>query len=88
MYAAAVELYQAAMVMMNATRPDKPAALVLLHQAAELGHSQARARIAWAQLLGAHLPQNLSGAVDTFLELANIGQADSQMVRIWEQLCI
>jgi SEL1 protein len=67
--------------MLNATRPDKIGAHELLRQAASLGHPLARARLAWAELLGSPLPQNLSAAAQTFIELAATGQPESQMVR-------
>ena len=66
--------------MLNVTRPNKLEAYQLLQRASELGHSQARVIVAWAQLLGSHMPQDIEAAKQTFQELVEFGVPDAHMV--------
>ncbi|KAK7865236.1 hypothetical protein R5R35_012363 [Gryllus longicercus] len=75
----ALELYQGGMAMLNATRPNKAAAYKLLQRAAELGHHGAKIQVAWAQLLGSGLAQDIEAARMVFEELAAVGVADAHM---------
>ncbi|XP_049811336.1 protein sel-1 homolog 1-like [Schistocerca nitens] len=75
----AEELYQKGMAVLNATRGNKQEAYRLLQQAANLGHTAAEIQVAWAQLLGSTLPQNLEAAKDSFQQLAERGVPDAHM---------
>ena len=75
------ELYQAAMSILNHTKQDEQHAYDLLSSAAELGHTEARQKVAWARLLGRHLKQNITQAAEIFEDLAIKGNAEAQMVR-------
>lgn len=68
------------MLLLNKTRPDKKAAYKLLMQASEMGNMDAKAMIAWAELFGNPLKQNLVSAKITFIELADRGHPDGHMV--------
>lgn len=52
----------------------------MLQQAGELGHSQARVMVAWAQLLGSPMPQDIEAAKQTFQEMVEFGVPDAHMV--------
>jgi TPR repeat protein len=66
--------------MLNVTRPNKLEAYHMLQRAGELGHSQARVLVAWAQLLGSPLPQDIEAAKRAFQELVELGVPDAHMV--------
>lgn len=74
------ELYDAAMAILNQTKQDEKHAYTFLQSAAELGHTEALQKVAWARLLGKHLKQNITQAVEIFESLAMQGNADAQMV--------
>lgn len=76
----AVELYETGLAMLNVTRPNKLEAYQVLQQAGELGHNQARVTVAWAQLLGSPLPQDIEAAKQAFEELVEFGVPDAHMV--------
>lgn len=67
------------MALLNKTRPDKVAAFKLLADASSRGSLDAKAMIAWAELFGNPLPQNLDGAKETFKLLAQSGHPDGHM---------
>lgn len=73
-------LYESAMKMLNKTRSDKAGGFALLKQAADKGHLNARAKIAWAQLMGNPIDMNFEEAKNTFLQLADAGLPDAHMV--------
>lgn len=73
------ELYQQATVMMNSVRPNKLEAVKLLLDASNLGHLQARVLVAWEQVFGTELEQNISTAKATFEELVELGVPDAHM---------
>lgn len=73
------ELYDAAMAILNQTKQDEKHAYTFLQSAAELGHTEALQKVAWARLLGKHLKQNITQAVEIFESLAMQGNADAQM---------
>lgn len=76
----AEKLYQSAMVILNKTRGDKEIGHSVLADAARRGHPLARAKIAWAQLLGHHPIQlNVEAAKLVFTELAEKGLPDAHM---------
>lgn len=77
--AEAKRVYDSAMLLLNKTRPDKKAAYKLLMQASEMGNLDAKAMIAWAELFGNPLKQNLVSAKITFIELADKGHPDGHM---------
>lgn len=73
-------LYEAAMKMLNRTRSDKAGGFALLKEAADKGHLNAQAKIAWAQLMGNPIEMNFEEAKNTFLKLADAGLPDAHMV--------
>lgn len=76
----AQEIYEKAMKMLSATRPKKAEAYNLLNVSASMDHVSSRIAVAWAQLLGAPLPQDVDSAKKTFEELAEKGVAEAHMV--------
>jgi len=52
----------------------------MLQRAGELGHNQARVTVAWAQLLGSPMPQDVEAAKQAFEELVEFGVPDAHMV--------
>jgi len=75
-----VELYETGLAMLNVTRPNKLEAYQTLQRAGELGHNQARVMVAWAQLLGSPMPQDIEAAKQAFQELVEFGVPDAHMV--------
>lgn len=76
----AERLYQSAMAILNKTRGDKEIGHSVLADAARRGHPEAKAKIAWAQLLGHHpIPLNIEAARETFTELAATGLPEAHM---------
>jgi len=75
----AVELYETGLAMLNVTRPNKLEAYQILQRAGELGHNQARVTVAWAQLLGSPMPQDIEAAKQAFQELVEFGVPDAHM---------
>lgn len=73
-------LYEAAMKILNKTRSDKTGGFALLKEAADKGHLNAQAKIAWAQLMGNPIEMNFEEAKNTFLKLADAGLPDAHMV--------
>lgn len=78
-------LYESAMKILNKTRADKAGGFAMLKQAADKGHLNAQAKIAWAQLMGNPIEMNFEEAKNTFLKLANTGLPDAHMVR-WSNI--
>jgi TPR repeat protein len=76
----ALELYENGLAMLNVTRPKKLEAYNFLQRAGELGHSQARVLVAWAQLLGSPMTQDIEAAKQAFQELVELGVPDAHMV--------
>lgn len=70
------------MVILNKTRPNKQQAFKLMQEAADKGSLDAKAMIAWAELFGNPLKQNLQSATKTFTHLAEVGHAEGHMVKI------
>lgn len=68
------------MLLLNKTRPDKKSAYKLFMEASGKGSSDAKAVVAWAELFGNPLKQNLESAKQTFIELADKGHPDGHMV--------
>lgn len=68
------------MILLNRTRPNKPAAYKLFLDASEKGSLDAKAMIAWAELFGNPLRQNIDSAKKTFTDLAEHGHPDGHMV--------
>lgn len=66
--------------MLSATRPKKLEAYNLLNISASMNHISSRIAVAWAQLLGTPLPQDVASAKKTFEELAQLGVPDAHMV--------
>ena len=66
---------------MSRSRPDRTRSYQLLEEAARLGHTAAAVRLAWARLLGSHLPQDVPAARETFERLSARGNPEAQMVR-------
>lgn len=79
----ALEIYEKAMKMLSATRPKKADAYNLLKTSASMNHVPSRIAVAWAQLLGTPLPQDIDSAKKTFQELAEQGVADAHMVKFF-----
>ncbi|KAL0270330.1 UNVERIFIED_CONTAM: hypothetical protein PYX00_007781 [Menopon gallinae] len=75
----AIEIYEKAMKMLSSTRPKKSEAYNLLNVSASMGHVPSRISVAWAQLLGTPLSQDIDSAKKTFQELADKGVADAHM---------
>lgn len=75
----ALELYETGLAMLNVTRPNKLEAYQMLQRAGELGHNQARVIVAWAQLLGSPMPQDIDAAKQAFQELVEFGVPDAHM---------
>lgn len=75
-------LYEAAMKILNKTRSDKAGGFAMLKQAADKGHLNAQAKIAWAQLMGNPIEMNFEEAKNTFLKLADTGLPDAHMVSV------
>lgn len=75
----AKSIYQSAMTLLNKTKPNKLEAYIYLKDAAFGGNPDAKALIAWAQLFGNPLPQNLEAAKEIFEELAGNGYAAGHM---------
>lgn len=74
------QLYDAAMTILNRTRSDKVEGFALLRRAAEKGHHNAQAKVAWAQLMGNYVDMDFEAAKHTFLKLADTGLPDAHMV--------
>lgn len=68
--------------MLSATRPKKTEAYAVLREAGAMGNVAARIAVAWAQLVGTPLHQDIPAANRTFHELAEKGVADAHMVCI------
>lgn len=68
------------MKMLSSTKPNIADAYILLNSSASMNHVPSRIIIAWAQLLGTALPQNISAAKKTFEELVQQGFAEAHMV--------
>lgn len=82
-------LYESAMKILNKTRSDKAGGFAMLKQAADKGHLNAQAKIAWAQLMGNPIEMNFEEAKKTFLKLADSGLPDAHMVRwTWCGVCL
>lgn len=75
-------LYEAAMKILNKTRSDKAGGFAMLKQAADKGHLNAQAKIAWAQLMGNPIEMNFEEAKNTFLKLVDTGLPDAHMVNV------
>lgn len=75
-------LYESAMKILNKTRSDKAGGFAMLKQAADKGHLNAQAKIAWAQLMGNPIEMNFEEAKNTFLKLADTGLPDAHMVSV------
>lgn len=75
----AKHLYESAMLHLNKSKPNKQEAFKLLVKAAEKGNDDAKGRIAWANLFGNPLPQNLEMAKTMFSELAEVGNPEGHM---------
>lgn len=75
----ALELYESGLAMLNVTRPNKQEAYQMLQRAGELGHSQAKVLVAWAQLLGSPMSQDIEAAKQAFQEMADLGVPDAHM---------
>lgn len=73
-------LYESAMKILNRTRSDKAGGFAMLKQAADKGHLNAQAKIAWAQLMGNPIEMNFEEAKSTFIRLAENGLPDAHMV--------
>ncbi|XP_064490270.1 protein sel-1 homolog 1-like [Ornithodoros turicata] len=71
--------YDAAMGILNATRPDKKRAYESLEQAANLGHVEAQELVGRAYLFGDVLQQNIHRAKELFEALAAKGVPSGQM---------
>lgn len=69
------------MKMLTATRPKKAEAYAVLREAGAMGSVAARVAVAWAQLLGTPLRQDVAAANRTFHDLAEKGVADAHMVK-------
>lgn len=72
-------LYEAAIKLLNKTKPNREDATKLLIQAMEKGNSDAKARIAWAYLFGTTMNQNMNDAKEIFYDLAGNGHPDGHM---------
>jgi len=68
--------------MLSASKPKKTEAYGILKEAAEMGSEKAKIAVAWAQLFGSALAQDISAANATFRELAEKGNAEAHMVSI------
>lgn len=75
----AKRIYEAALTMLNKTKPDKKQAYLMLIEAAEKGNNDAKALVAWGKLFGSSIPQNLEEAKDIFHGLAGIGHPEGHM---------
>ncbi|XP_039282368.1 protein sel-1 homolog 1 [Nilaparvata lugens] len=73
------ELYEEAKSLLNASKPNKKEAYKKLLAAAELKNAPARIMVAWAQLIGHPLYQNVLAARETFDELAEEGNPDAHV---------
>jgi len=68
------------MKALNKSRPNRQRAYAHIEKAANMGHVEARIKIAWAHLFGTILPQNIEKSKKIFEELAAEGVADAHMV--------
>ncbi|XP_043226067.1 protein sel-1 homolog 1-like isoform X2 [Amphibalanus amphitrite] len=75
----AEELYTTGEKLLSRSRPDRARSYQLLEEAARLGHTAAAVRLAWARLLGSHLPQDVTTAKETFERLSARGNPEAQM---------
>nr|CAD7424417.1 unnamed protein product [Timema monikensis] len=75
----AIEMFEKALTILNASRPNKVEAYELLKKAAQMGHNQARVKVAWASLLGSTLKQDIPAAKLAFEEMAELGVPDAHM---------
>lgn len=75
----AKKVYESAMLLLNRTKPDKKQAYGLLEEAAARGNNEAKALIAWANLFGNPLKQDLEKAKEIFTYLAETGNPDGHM---------
>ena len=72
--------YNKAMKILNETKPNMEVAYAYMQTSADLGHKDAKEKMAWASLFGRHIKQNLTYAYELFHELASTGNPDAQMV--------
>ncbi|KAJ8880540.1 hypothetical protein PR048_017010 [Dryococelus australis] len=73
------KLYVRATALLEGSRSGKEEGYHLLREASRLGHHQARVQLAWAQLLGSGLLQDIPAALKAFQELAETGLPDAHM---------
>nr|CAD7395469.1 unnamed protein product [Timema poppensis] len=76
----AIEMFEKALTILNASRPNKVEAYELLKKAAQMGHNQARVKVAWASLFGSTLKQDIPAAKLAFEEMAELGVPDAHML--------
>ncbi|XP_055373676.1 protein sel-1 homolog 1 [Condylostylus longicornis] len=75
----ASKLYEQAISIFNKTSADKSVGYLILNKAANLGHSLAKAELAWAHLLGHFVELDIEYARSTFEELAQKGIPEAHM---------
>ena len=73
------QFYVAAINVLNKTRADKVNGFALLNKAADKGHVQAKAHLAWAYILGNPFELKVDEARRTFTELADGGIPEAHM---------
>uniref|UniRef100_A0A8D8X045 Protein sel-1 homolog 1 n=1 Tax=Cacopsylla melanoneura TaxID=428564 RepID=A0A8D8X045_9HEMI len=71
--------YLEAMKLINSHSSNKAKGYLTMFQAAGLGSVDAKIHLAWAQLFGTHVNQNIVAANETFHTLAEEGNPDAQM---------
>ncbi|KAL1461908.1 hypothetical protein WDU94_013770, partial [Cyamophila willieti] len=71
--------YSEAMKIINSHSSNKAKGYMSMFQAAGLGSVDAKIHLAWAQLFGTHVNQNIAAANETFHKLAEEGNPDAQM---------
>lgn len=73
------DLYLKSLEIVDKIYGEKTVGYALLKQAADKGHKLARAKIAWAHLLGHYLPLDIYFARDEFMQLAEVGVPEAHM---------
>lgn len=74
-------MYEKALSILNASRDQKAEAFAFLLGACNYGHLDAKVMVAWAKLFGDTLKQDIDGAKELFIELADNGYPEGHLVR-------
>ena len=74
----ASDLYTSASSLLNSSSSNKKRAWEMMVRAASLGHTGATVKLAWAQITGMFLRQDIESASQAFTAAAELGYPDAQ----------